>query len=140
MGQRFSFSTDSRLERLSKISEFVEKAARQCGLDDHQVYDVQMAVDEACSNVIEHAYEGKPNGKIEIVCEKQNDEFTITIRDTGKPFDPTRIAPPKTNVPIAERDIGGLGLFFIHQLMDRVNFDFSKNGNRLTMVKRIPSR
>ncbi len=140
MGQRFSFATDSRLERLSTISEFVEKAARQCGLDDHQIYDVQMAVDEACSNVIEHAYEGKPNGKIEIVCEKQNDEFIVTIRDTGKPFDPTRVAPPKIKGPISERDIGGLGLFFIYQLMDRVNFDFSKTGNRLTMVKRVRSR
>lgn len=140
MGQRFALSTDSRLERLSQISEFVEKAARQCGLDEHQVYDVQMAVDEACSNVIEHAYNGKPNGKIEIVCEKRNDEFVVTIRDTGKPFDPSRVAPPKTNVPISERDIGGLGLFFIQKLMDRVHFDFSKNGNRLTMVKRIHSR
>jgi serine/threonine-protein kinase RsbW len=137
MAKRFSLTIDSRTERLGEIAEFVENAACECGLNQKQVYDVQMAVDEACSNVIEHAYGGKPNGTIAIVCEKRGNELVVTIHDTGKPFDPKRVARPKTNGNLEERSIGGLGLFFIEKLMDRVLFDFSKDGNRLTLVKRI---
>src|SRR5512144_2242959 len=120
MAQRFSLTIDSRLERLSEVGNFIEDAASRCGMDDKQIYDVQMAVDEACTNVIEHAYGGKKSGKIEIVCEKRGNDFVVTIRDYGKPFDPDQVEQPKTNAPLSERNIGGLGLFFIHKLMDRV--------------------
>lgn len=138
MAQRFSLSVDSRLERLGEISGFVENAARTCGLNDKHMYDVQMAVDEACSNVIEHAYGGKPNGKIEIACELQGKEFVVTIRDFGKSFNFKSVARPQTDAPLSERNIGGLGLFFMYQLMDRVEFDFSsQQGNRVTMAKKL---
>jgi serine/threonine-protein kinase RsbW len=138
MSERFSLSIDSRLERLSEIAEFVEDAASRCGLGEKQIYDVQMAVDEACSNVIEHGYGGKPTGQIEIECEKRGKDFVIIVRDYGKPFDPKKVARPKTNAPLSERNIGGLGLFFIYKLMDRVDFNFSSGrGNVLTMVKKI---
>lgn len=138
MTERFSLTVDSRLERLSQIGDFVERVAHDFGLDDKQTYDVQMAIDEACSNVIQHAYGGKPNGSIDIAIEKRGKEVIVTIRDQGKPFDPKSVARPKTNVPLSERNIGGLGLFFMYKLMDRVEFDFSsRHGNFLTMVKKI---
>ncbi len=141
MAQRFSLSATSQLDQLSKIAEFVERSARACGLNDQQTYDVQMAIDEACSNIIEHAYGGRPDGAINIVCEKQGKEFVVTIRDFGKAFDPKQVAQPRTNAPLSERDIGGLGLFFMYKLMDRVEFDFSSGqGNRLTMTKKIKGR
>ncbi len=137
MAQRYSLTVDSRLERLSDISDFIENAASRCGMNEKQIYDVQMAVDEACSNVIQHAYGGKPTGKIDLVCEKRGNEFVVTIRDFGKPFDPKMVAKPQVNAPLSERNIGGLGLFFIHKLMDDVKFDFSSKGNTLTLIKKI---
>lgn len=138
MAERFALAVDSRLERLGEIGDFVEKAARAFGLDDKQTYDVQMAIDEACSNVIQHAYGGKPDGVIEIVIVKRGKDFVVTIRDRGKPFDPKIVARPKTHVPLSQRAVGGLGLFFMYNLMDRVEFDFSsKQGNLLTMVKKL---
>jgi serine/threonine-protein kinase RsbW len=137
MAKRFSISIDSRVERLADVSDFIENAACDCGLNAKQVYDVQMAVDEACSNVIEHAYSGKPSGTIAIVCEKRSNEFVITIRDNGKPFDPKRVARPKVNGRLDERTIGGLGLYFMDKMMDHVKFEFTHDGNLLTMVKRI---
>lgn len=137
MGQRFQLNTDSRLERLAEIAGFIENAALTCGMDEKQVYDVQMAVDEAVSNVIEHAYAGKANGKIEIACEVKGKEFVVVIRDFGKPFNPNQVALPNVDAPLSERNIGGLGIFFMNRLMDRVEFDFSKKGNQLTMAKRI---
>jgi serine/threonine-protein kinase RsbW len=138
MTQRFSITTSSHPDRLCDIADFVESAACECGLDENQVCDVQMAVDEACSNIIEHAYHGKPDGKIDLVCERRGDKFIVTIQDLGDRFDPNKVPPPKTRGPLSCRRVGGFGLFFMRKLMDKVTFDFSpKQGNRLTMVKKI---
>lgn len=138
MTQRFSLSIDSHIERLGEVADFIEGVARACALNESQAYDVQMAVDEAVTNIIEHAYRGRPGGEIDLVVEKRGKELIITIQDFGEPFDPNQVAKPKTHAPLSERDIGGLGLFFMKKLMDRVEFDFSpEGGNRLTMVKKI---
>lgn len=96
-----------------------------------------MAVDEACTNVIHHAYKGRNDGKIEIGCEQTPTEFVVTIRDWGKHFDPKKVAKPKTGDPLQRRKIGGLGLFFMYKMMDRVKFSFSQDqGNLLVMSKK----
>ena len=126
------------MERLGEISEFIARAARTSGLNDDQTYDVQMAVDEACTNVINHAYKGRDDGKIQIRCEASAAEFIVTIQDWGKQFDPAKIAQPKTHDPLNRRKIGGLGLFFMRKMMDQVQFSFSKDrGNVLVMSKKI---
>ncbi len=133
-----TLSVDSRVEHLAEIADFVQHAARAAGLDDKQAYDVQMAVDEACTNVIEHAYHGRKNGTIEITCERRGKDFVVLIQDYGDAFNPARVARPNIHDPLARRRVGGLGLFFMNKLMDSVDFKFSaRNGNRLTMVKRI---
>jgi serine/threonine-protein kinase RsbW len=138
MSQKYSLVVDSRFERLEEIADFINEAACACGLDETQAYDVQMAVDEACTNVIEHAYRGKPGGTIDIVCEQRGKEFVVTIQDFGEQFDPKKVRLPKIHDPLSRRNIGGLGLFFMHKLMDRVEFNFtSGRGNRLTMMKKI---
>jgi serine/threonine-protein kinase RsbW len=138
MTRQFKLIVDSRVERLSEIAAFVENAAQTSGLDDDQTYDVQMAVDEACTNVIQHAYRGSKKGSIEIACEKRGNEFVVTIRDFGKSFDPHQVPRPNPHDPLSRRGIGGLGLFFMEKMMDRIEFAFSKkNGNLLTMVKKI---
>jgi anti-sigma regulatory factor (Ser/Thr protein kinase) len=138
MSQKYSLSVTSQFDRLAEIADFVADAACACGLNEAQTYDVQMAVDEACTNVIEHAYRGKPGGAIQIACEKRGKEFVVTIQDFGARFDPKKVESPKTDDPLSKRRIGGLGLFFMRKLMDRVEFDFeSGRGNRLTMTKKI---
>ncbi len=137
MARPFSLTVNSHVEHLTEIAEFIAQAARASGLDEDQVYDVQMAVDEACTNVIQHAYHGRSDGTIDITCEKQGKEFVVTIQDYGDPFNPKKVARPRTREPLSRRNIGGLGLFFMHKMMDRVKFDFSPHGNRLTMMKKI---
>jgi serine/threonine-protein kinase RsbW len=138
MPQKFSLSVNSQVERLAEIADFIAGAACACGLNDDQTHEAQMAVDEACTNVIEHAYRGKSDGTIDIVCEKRGKEFVVTIQDFGVRFDPKKVESPKTRDPLSKRRIGGLGLFFMRRLMDRVEFDFaSGRGNRLMMAKKI---
>jgi serine/threonine-protein kinase RsbW len=129
-----------RFESLAQIAEFVEETVRAANWNDDEVYHVQMAVDEACSNVMEHAYGSGWQGDIDLTCyiEDQGD-LVISIRDNGKPFDPSSVPEPPIGADLESLPEGGLGLYFMRKLMDQVTFHFDeKNGNMLTMVKRRP--
>jgi serine/threonine-protein kinase RsbW len=122
---------------LAAICKFVTRAAEVAGLDARAVYAVQMAVDEACTNIIEYAYGGEGRGDIECTCHTNSDGLTITLRDYGCPFDPDSVPEPNRACGIQECKVGGLGLYFMRQLMDEVRFEFTEDsGNVLTMVKR----
>lgn len=124
-----------QLENLAIIADFVLEVAVQSGLNDQAVYAVQMAVDEACSNIIEHAYGGQ-DGDIEITCAIQANGLKIIIVDQGQPFDPGQVVLLNPNTPLAERSSRGMGLFFIHKLMDRVEYKFNTpQGNQLVLFK-----
>jgi anti-sigma regulatory factor (Ser/Thr protein kinase) len=128
-------------ENLAQIGAFITQVATAAGLDERAVYAVQMAVDEACTNIIEHAYGSEGQGPIHLVCQNQPDGLQIDIYDQGQPFDPTQIPPLDPLTPLYQRQPGGMGFFFIHRLVDRVEFQFgTPAGNRLTLFKhREPS-
>jgi anti-sigma regulatory factor (Ser/Thr protein kinase) len=133
--QKLSFA--GRFDSLAAISEFVGRAAEAASLDERAVYEVQLAVDEACTNIIKHAYGGEGHGDIEITCRINGEGLTVTLRDYGRPFDPTTVRPPNLHGDLEDRNLGGLGLYFMRQLMDEVRFEFTPDsGNVLTMVKR----
>jgi serine/threonine-protein kinase RsbW len=128
-----------RFDRLTEIATFITQAAHTAGLNDDDVFHVEMAVDEACSNIIEHAYAAQ-SGEIDLTCRcPVTGQFEVVIRDFGEPFDPEEIPPPDVSLP-ADLDAlneGGLGLYFMRKLMDEVRFEFVPGqGNRLTMLKR----
>ena len=125
-----------QFDSLASISEFVTRAAEEAGLDECATYEVQMAVDEACSNIIEHAYDGEGRGDIECTCHIDEDKLSIVLRDHGIPFDPTNVLEPDLDAPLKKRKAGGLGMHFMRQLMDETRFERSPDsGNVLTMVK-----
>jgi serine/threonine-protein kinase RsbW len=125
-----------RFESLVDIRKFVYQAASEAGFDEKDIYAVELAVDEACSNIIEHAYGGEDKGDIECTCNDLNGGLEIVIRDEGQPFDPTAVSPPDFSVSLSELKPRGAGLFLIQNVMDDVNFKFSKtHGNEIRMVK-----
>ena len=140
MPKQWELIVDGRLENLATIADFVVKAAQAADLNEKATFEVQMAVDEACTNVIKHGYGEEENGKIALCCECAEDNFVVTIRDYGQPFDPGAIPPPDITCGLAERCNGGLGLYFMRRLMDEVCFHFDTEGNELTMIKRIRRR
>lgn len=137
MPKQWELIVDSRLNNLAAIAEFVIKAARACGLNDKATFEVQMAVDEACANVIQHGYGEEEKGEIALRCECAEGDFVVTIRDNARTFEPDAVPPPDLECCLAERGNGGLGLYFMRKLMDEVCFHFDTEGNKLTMVKRI---
>lgn len=126
----------ARYGEVAGACAFCAEAALAAGLSEHAAYHVQMAVDEACTNVIEHAYGGEGQGEIELRCQVRKKELTVTIRDTGRPFDPGAVPEPKLGAQIEEVEVGGLGLYFMRQVMDEVRFRFNNGVNELVMVKR----
>ena len=126
---------DGSVAELPNIIEFVNHACEEADISPTQRFDLQLAVEEACMNVIEHAYGGK-GGELTVCVEVAGPDVEITVTDHGRPFDPRLVAAPDLRQPLEERPIGGLGIFLMQQLMDEVEFAFSADGNRLRMVKR----
>ena len=114
------------------------RQARQVGFSDKEIYSIQLAADEASTNIIEHAYAGVEDGKIEIDCNIFDGGLKIVMRDQGKPFDPSSVPEPNVKADLSERKIGGLGMYLMRKLMDEVSYESSaERGNVLTMVKRM---
>ncbi len=124
-------------ESLPAIGDFVTEAAQAAGLDESAVYAVQLAVDEAATNVIEHAYRDMPPGSVECTCEILHNGLKIVLHDHGRPFRPDEVPDPETDRPLEEVRPRGLGLFFMRKMMDEMKFEFSESkGNYLTLIKR----
>ena len=99
----------AQFENLDHVREFVGAAARKCGLDAPAIYAVQLAVDEAFSNIIEHAYGGECLDQIECECQIASPGLTVTLRDCGSPFDPGAVPDSKPDCGIARTGYWGFG-------------------------------
>ena len=122
---------------LEAISEFIAQAAEEAAFDSKGIYAIKLAVDEACSNIIEHGYEEKAGGQICCSYKKLKDGLKITIQDWSEPFKPEDVPDPNFDVDLYELKPRGAGLYFMRKLMDEVKFDFdSGDGNLLIMTKR----
>jgi serine/threonine-protein kinase RsbW len=127
-----------RYASLEAIREFVVTAAQEAGLSPKSIYAIDLAVDEACTNIIEHAYGGENRGKIECTIQVSRDKITITLRDYGKPFDPTNVPHPEFGVPLEKLKTRGAGLYLMKNMMDEIHYESQKKrGNLMRLVKLI---
>ncbi len=140
MTSKRSLCVRSDMKNLTAIREFLTAATESLHLEEDVAFALQMAVDEACANVIEHAYEGRMDGILCVSCYRSGDSMVVTICDHGKPFDPDSIRRPDISAPLDKRGDEALGLYLMERLMDSVQFRFDPvAGNKLTMKKRIRS-
>ena len=129
----------ARHDQLAKLASFAAAAAAEVGFGDLQINRIELAVDEACSNIIDHAYGGQ-RGEITIEVTGERDRnLVIVITDQGKPFDPGTVQEYVPSASLDEAKVGGLGLHLMRQTMDQVCFEFGVPGvgNRLTMEKYV---
>lgn len=130
----------ARLEDISIVSNFVMAAAQKAGLDEQGIHHCQLAVDEACTNIIEHAYgENDEDEIIQISCKRDAGGFHIVIVDHGPLFNPLGQPAPDPAAALDERRVGGWGIYFIKKLMDEVRYDADDGRNRLTCTKFLDS-
>ncbi len=125
----------SSTDNLTKIRDFTKGAADECGLSDDVIGKIILAVDEACTNVIKHAYKYSKEGEIVIRIKLDNNKFSITISDKGKRFNPELIPDPDLRKYHREKKSGGLGMFLMKKLMDEVTYNLTEKKNQVVLVK-----
>lgn len=133
--ERRTLHIESRTERLIAVREFVSAAARECGFPDDEVSKIALAVDEACTNVIKHAYRNDPTKKITVTVKSRAGGLEIAIADTGATFDPARVQTPDMKEYLSHYRHGGLGMYLMKSLMDKVEYKIDtgrRNEVRLT--------
>jgi serine/threonine-protein kinase RsbW len=125
------------LKNLEEICDYVTHCANAAGLDESEVYAVQLAVDEASTNIMEHGYGRECPNRIDITCEILDDGLKVVIYDDAEPFDPELVPDPEINVSLDDIKPRGLGVFFMRKMMDEVQYEATpEKGNTLTMIKR----
>jgi len=136
-GRTVALSIPSNPEHMKLVRSLVSAAAAVVGFEKPDVNCLCLAVDEACTNIIRHAYDGDHSRKIELELGMLDDRIEVKLRDHGKKADPARIKPRELD------DIrpGGLGVHFIREIMDEVVYDVSVDvGTELRMTKFLPER
>ncbi len=125
-------------ENVPGLLTLFEQACQQHKIPRQTCLDLQLAVEEACINVIEHGYEGLQPGTIAITFKIKDRQVSITITDFGHEFDPTKYPPPDLTSDWDQRPVGGLGVYLITKLMDAVRYTSDPvQGNRLELTKNI---
>jgi serine/threonine-protein kinase RsbW len=134
----FTLQVPSSTENLALIREFVSTIGAQAGFDEKDVMRLQLAVDEACANVIEHAYDLETTHEVTIRSLIDDDVIRFEIVDQGKGFDPARIEEQNLDDLIRDRRSGGLGLRLIRSIMDDVQYQIVPGEkNELRMMKKL---
>jgi anti-sigma regulatory factor (Ser/Thr protein kinase) len=125
-------NVEATLDSLGVIGQFVKDAAQSAGLDQKAAYSLRLAVDEIATNIVTHGYEeASLTGNIEVIREIRDDTLVITLEDSGIPFDPRTMDMPTEedlSTPLADRAIGGLGIYLTVQGVDR--FDYLRVNDR----------
>jgi serine/threonine-protein kinase RsbW len=134
----FALHVPSSTENLSMIRDFVRSIGLQVGMSDLEVARLEMAVDEACSNVMEHAYNADSTKEVSIRAAVDENALRIVVIDTGKGFDPSAVEQKKLEDLISAKRTGGLGMRLIKSFMDEVHYAMVPGvKNELTMVKKL---
>jgi anti-sigma regulatory factor (Ser/Thr protein kinase) len=122
---------------VAALMEFCDAVEQRLPLTADQSYLMRLAVEEIATNIVKYGYGDAARGVIQVSCAVDDGNLQVSIRDRGQPFDPRDHAPPDFSVPAAERDIGGLGLFFVRELADRLSYhhDPASGWNELIVTR-----
>lgn len=129
-------TVEASTEHLSEVREFVAKHAAAFGFNQQEVADIQLAVDEAYTNIIKHAYQNNADETVEIELGYDNTKFWITLLDTGNTFDVSTYSKPNICQRIKEKKRGGVGVYLIRKLMDDVEYQTEDATNTIRMTKK----
>lgn len=131
----FQKSFASKTANLSLIRAFIREKAANMGFGAEELDKIELAVDEACANIMDHAYPPGSDEELHLCVQAEYDKFTIIITDYGQTFDPAKIKSPDMNEYLAEFRVGGLGVYLMRSLMDEVDYHIQpgvRNEVRLT--------
>lgn len=135
MSRRFQITRAAELGSLQFFRGFITDCCARFDIPGDVVLDLKLAVDEACTNIIEHGYKGMDPGSIILSFRIEPDRILVQITDFGHVFEPVQAPKPDIAAALEDRELGGLGLFLIYQTMDNIDYQTSEEGNTLTFTK-----
>ena len=136
--RRFTLQVPSSTENLAIIREFVVNVGGQAGLQEAEISKLELAVDEACANVIEHPYGHDISKDVTVRATFDDAVLHVSVIDEGRGFDPASIPPNELDQLVKQRKSGGLGMRLIRTLMDEVQYEIVPGQkNELHMTKKL---
>ena len=137
MNQTLRITRAGQLESIAAFLDFIDAACQRARIDSQTCYDMKLAVDEACANIITHGYAGMNPGSIMLELAFHPARVILTLTDFGHPFEPYQPEPPKLSDALDGKLTSGFGLFLIYSVMDAVDYQATEEGNRLILTKKL---
>jgi len=125
----------NEIPEISKLALFIDELGEELGLSPELVFNLNLVLEEAVSNVILYAYPKGEHENISLTAKKTENQLLFVLTDTGKEFDPTLMPDADVNLAAEDRQIGGLGIFLIRQIMNQVEYQRIDGRNVLTLGK-----
>jgi len=129
----------AKLDYLGELRDFVEEAAVYSGLDSESVFTFKLVTEEMCANIIQYGFVGQETGFITMAFEKEEGKATLSIWDDGKYFSPDQVDTPDIEANWESRQIGGLGIYLVKELMDNVTYNRDENNNNVLVLEKLLS-
>ncbi|MFN8438781.1 MAG: ATP-binding protein [Cytophagales bacterium] len=131
------FVIECKYSNLAKLRHYMENSLKENSIDDTVSFQLVMAVDELCANIIEHSCTQKPDDFIQIELKKQKNQVVIKIIDKGNSFDPKEHCPLSVKDLIKKKANGGLGLRIVSKFIDKIEYEVKNKLNICTLYKNI---
>ena len=127
----------NKVSGLEKVAQFVEEIGEELGLSMELQMNLNLVMEEMVTNVIFYAYPQDEEADIELLAKSDGKELTFVLSDQGKEFDPTAKEDTDLDVNPADRELGGMGIFIVKNIMNKVTYQRLEGKNLLTMTKGI---
>lgn len=137
VAESLTLEVRNSLAAIAPASEAAEAWLQQSHPSPEAVFFLMLAIEELVTNCMKYGYDDVREHIIVIVLSVADSALTMIVIDDGHPFDPLSVPPPNLSLDIQDRPIGGLGIFLLRELADRITYERRDNRNRLTLTKRI---
>ncbi|MCB2205995.1 ATP-binding protein [bacterium] len=134
---RIALTIRNNLPSIEEVKSAVADFAAAHGIPVALRDNLRVVLDELINNIIRHAYTDSDEHQIDVEVALRNRQLTATLRDDGIPFDPFTYQVPDTDLPLEQREVGGLGIHLVRQMMDAVSYTRSDSRNIVTVLKKL---
>jgi sigma-B regulation protein RsbU (phosphoserine phosphatase) len=127
----------NRINEISKLADFVNLVAEDAKIDSSLAMSLNLALEEAVTNVVMYAYTDGADGPVEVDSLISDGSLSFIVSDKGTAFDPTASPDVDITLDASQREIGGLGIHLVRTIMDEVSYKRENGRNVLTMTKKL---
>ncbi len=127
----------NNISEIPRLTTFLDEIAEELSLPMDMVFNLNLVLEEAVSNVIMYAYPAEVTNDISLTAKLSGNSLIFTLTDSGEEFDPTQVPDADVSLSAEERQIGGLGIFLIRNIMNKVEYQRIEGKNIFTLTKEI---